>query len=127
MTDQAVRVERSGPVTTVFLHRPARRNAVDGPTAALLAAAFRAFDADPGAAVAVLHGEGGVFCSGADLTALGTGRGNRVEPDGDAEGLDETAALASEFAHGRQALAREAGPGAARFTAGAGRHGSFGA
>ena len=33
MADQAVRVERSGPVTTVFLHRPARRNAVDGPTA----------------------------------------------------------------------------------------------
>ena len=83
MTDQAVRVERSGPVTTVLLHRPARRNAVDGPTAARLAAAFRAFDADPGAAVAVLHGEGGVFCSGADLTAIGTGRGNRAEPDGD--------------------------------------------
>ena len=83
MTDQAVRVERSGPVSTVFLHRPARRNAVDGPTAARLAAAFRAFDADPGAAVAVLHGEGGVFCSGADLTAIGTERGNRVAPDGD--------------------------------------------
>ena len=33
--------------------------------------------------VAVLHGEGGVFCSGADLTALGTERGNRVAPDGD--------------------------------------------
>src|SRR5271154_6048555 len=62
MTDQAVRVEQSGPVSTVFLHRPARRNAVDGPTAAQLAAAFRGFDADPGAAVAVLHGEGGVFC-----------------------------------------------------------------
>ncbi len=256
MTEQAVRVERSGPVYTVFLHRPARRNAVDGPAAAELAAAFRAFDADPGAAVAVLHGEGGVFCSGADLTAIGTGRGNRVSPDGDgpmgvsrlrlskpviaavagyavagglelalwcdlrvadetavfgvfcrrwgvplidggtvrlprligtsrsmdmiltgravgaleaaaiglanrvvpagqalaaarelaaqlasfpqiclrsdrasvldAEGLDETAALASEFAYGQGALAAEAGEGAARFAAGAGRHGSFG-
>jgi enoyl-CoA hydratase len=83
MSDQAVRVERSGPVTTVFLHRPARRNAVDGPTAAQLAAAFRAFDDDPDAAVAVLHGEGGVFCSGADLTALGTGRGNQLAPEGD--------------------------------------------
>ncbi|HEV2375591.1 MAG TPA: crotonase/enoyl-CoA hydratase family protein [Streptosporangiaceae bacterium] len=83
MADQAVRVERSGPVTTVFLHRPARRNAVDGPTAALLAAAFREFGEDPDAAVAVLHGEGGVFCSGADLTAVGTERGNRVSPDGD--------------------------------------------
>ena len=83
MTEQAVRVEQSGPVSTVFLHRPARRNAVDGPAAAQLAAAFRAFDADPGAAVAVLHGEGGVFCSGADLTAMGTDRGNRVAADGD--------------------------------------------
>src|ERR1700722_1734763 len=83
MSDQAVRVERSGPVSTVFLHRPARRNAVDGPTAAQLAAAFRAFDADPGAAVAVLHGEGGVFCSGAHLPTIGTERGNRVAPDGD--------------------------------------------
>src|SRR6201993_3292965 len=84
MTEQAVRVERSGPVTTVYLHRPARRNAVDGPTAVALAAPFRAFDADQDAAVAVLHGEGGVFCSGADLTALGTERGNRAAPDGDA-------------------------------------------
>jgi len=256
MTDEAVRVEQSGPVTTVILHRPERRNAVDGPTADALAAAFRAFDADPGAAAAVLYGEGGVFCSGADLTAFGTERGNRVRPDGDApmgvsrlrlskpviaavsgyavagglelalwcdlrvaddtavfgvfcrrwgvplidggtvrlprligtsramdmiltgravdarealafglanrvvpagrarreaedlaarlaafpqaclrsdrasvlgqESLDETAAMAAEFAHGQQALRGEAGPGAARFAAGAGRHGSFG-
>jgi enoyl-CoA hydratase len=256
MTEQPVRAERSGPVTTVFLNRPARRNAVDGPTAAALAAAFRAFEADPDAAVAVLHGEGGVFCSGADLTAIGTERGNRVAPDGegpmgptrlrlskpviaavsgyavagglelalwcdlrvadetavfgvfcrrwgvplidggtvrlprligtsramdmiltgravdapeaaaiglanrvvpagqalaaaqelaaqlaafpqvclrsdrasvlDAEGLEEGAALASEFAYGRAALASEASDGAARFAAGAGRHGTFG-
>jgi enoyl-CoA hydratase len=79
VTDAPVRVERQGPVTTVCLHRPARRNAVDGPAAARLAAAFRAFDADPGAAVAVLHGEGGVFCSGADLTAIGTGRHGSLE------------------------------------------------
>ena len=79
----AVRVERAGPVTTVLLHRPARRNAVDGATAEALAAAFRAFDADDTASVAVLHGEGGVFCAGADLTAVGTERGNRVAPDGD--------------------------------------------
>jgi enoyl-CoA hydratase len=78
-----VRVERTGPVTTVLLSRPARRNAVDGATAAALAAAFRAFDADADAAVAVLHGEGGVFCAGADLTAVGTERGNRVAPEGD--------------------------------------------
>ena len=254
MTGEAVRVERSGPVTTVVLHRPGRRNAVDGPTAAALAAAFRGFDADADAAVAVLHGDGGVFCAGADLTAIGTERGNRVAGNGDGpmgvsrlrlskpviaavsgyavagglelalwcdlrvadetalfgvfcrrwgvplidggtvrlprligtsramdmiltgrgvdaaeaaaiglanrvvpagqalvaaqelaaqlasfpqiclrsdrasvltqEGLDETAALAAEFAYGQEALATEALAGAARFTAGAGRHGS---
>lgn len=79
----AVRVERHGPVTTVLLSRPARRNAVDGATAAALAQAFRDFEADESAAVAVLHGEGGVFCSGADLTAVGTERGNSLDPQGD--------------------------------------------
>ena len=79
----AVRVERSGPVTTVVLSRPEKRNAVDGPTAAALADAFRAFDADDSASVAVLYGDGSTFCAGADLTAIGTDRQNRVAPDGD--------------------------------------------
>jgi enoyl-CoA hydratase len=80
---QAVRIERDGPVTTVLLSRPERRNAVDGATALVLADAFRSFDADDGTAVAVLHGEGGVFCAGADLKAVGTPEGNRVAADGD--------------------------------------------
>ena len=79
----AVRSERDGPVTTVTLSRPERRNAVDGPTAAALADAFREFDREPKAAVAVLHGEGGVFCAGADLKAIGTPAGNVVVQDGD--------------------------------------------
>lgn len=79
----AVSVECDGPVTTVLLDRPAFRNAVDAATAAALASAFRDFDADPDAAVAVLHGRGGVFCAGADLTAVGTPQGNRVAPTGD--------------------------------------------
>ncbi|MDT7805106.1 MAG: enoyl-CoA hydratase [Actinomycetota bacterium] len=78
-----VLVERDGPVTTITIDRPAARNAVDGPTAAGLADAFRAFDADSGAAVAVLTGSGGAFCAGADLKALGTDRMNRTQPDGD--------------------------------------------
>ena len=78
-----VRSERNGAVTTVVLSRPEVRNAVDGPTASALADAFRAFDADPDAAVAVLWGEGGTFCAGADLAAIGTDRGNRVADDGD--------------------------------------------
>ncbi|MGW2935257.1 crotonase/enoyl-CoA hydratase family protein [Streptomyces sp. NPDC055722] len=78
-----VRTERQGYVTTVVLSRPEARNAVDGPTAAALAAAFREFEADASARVAVLWGEGGTFCAGADLKAVGTERGNRVAEDGD--------------------------------------------
>ncbi|MFG3120763.1 crotonase/enoyl-CoA hydratase family protein [Streptomyces sp. NPDC048201] len=78
-----VRVETRAHVTTVVLARPEARNAVDGPTAAELAAAFRAFEADDDARVAVLWGEGGTFCAGADLKAIGTGRGNRVAANGD--------------------------------------------
>ena len=76
----AVRIERQGPVWTVVLSRPERRNAVDGPTADALADAFRAFDADPDAKVAVLWGQGGTFCAGADLKAISEGRGNQVRP-----------------------------------------------
>jgi enoyl-CoA hydratase len=79
----SVRIERDGPVTTVVLSRPDVRNAVDGPTAQALADAFREFDADPAASVAVLWGDGGTFCAGADLAAIGTKRSNRVTEDGD--------------------------------------------
>src|SRR5262249_51241017 len=54
---------------------------VDGPTAAALADAFRRFEADGDASVAVLTGAGGTFCSGADLTGISDGRGNRVDAD----------------------------------------------
>ena len=80
----AVRCRRDGPVWIVGIDRPARRNAVDGPTAEALAAAFRRFADDESLAVAVLHGEGGTFCAGADLQALAAGVDvNRVAPDGD--------------------------------------------
>jgi enoyl-CoA hydratase len=78
-----VRIEHSGTITTVILDRPHARNAVDGPTAAALADAFRDFDADPSQAVAVLYGDGGTFCAGADLKAVGTDAGNQVTEDGD--------------------------------------------
>ncbi|WP_155350632.1 crotonase/enoyl-CoA hydratase family protein [Acrocarpospora pleiomorpha] len=78
-----VRVERQGSLTTVILDRPDVRNAVDGPTAAGLTAAFRAFDADDASSVAILWGAGGTFCAGADLHAIGTERGNQVTEDGD--------------------------------------------
>jgi enoyl-CoA hydratase len=100
---QTVRVERAGPVVTVILDRPEVRNAVDRPTAEALSDAFRAFEADSSAAVAVLWGAGGTFCAGADLKSFAAsdnnrddnnrddnnrsdnyrGNSNRVAPDGD--------------------------------------------
>jgi enoyl-CoA hydratase len=79
----AITIEKQGAVTTVIMDRAERRNAVDGPSARALADAFRAFDADGEARVAVLWGAGGTFCAGADLKAFGTGNGLRVEPTGD--------------------------------------------
>lgn len=67
-----VRVERSGAVTTVIMNRPAARNAVNGPAAAELLAAFEEFDRDDSASVAVLWGDNETFCAGADLKAFGT-------------------------------------------------------
>src|SRR5690348_11744303 len=88
---QTVRVERAGPVVTVILDRPEVRNAVDRPTAEALSDAFRAFEADGSAAVAVLWGAGGTFCAGADLKSFAASNNNqddrdnsnRVAPDGD--------------------------------------------
>jgi enoyl-CoA hydratase len=77
-----VRVESSGPVSTVVLDRPEVRNAVDGPTALALADAFDAFEADPDACVAVLFGAGGTFCAGADLKAMGGPDANAVLAEG---------------------------------------------
>lgn len=68
-----VEVSRDGPVTVVTICRPARRNAVDGATAAALLAAFGAFEEDETASVAVLTGAGGTFCAGADLKAMAEG------------------------------------------------------
>ncbi|MDI3260631.1 MAG: crotonase/enoyl-CoA hydratase family protein [Sinobacteraceae bacterium] len=80
----SVRVEKIHRVTTVILDRPQARNAVDRPTAEALADAFRAFEADDQAHVAVLWGAGGHFCAGADLKAFADGaRRNRVDPEGD--------------------------------------------
>ena len=81
MTDE-VRVERSGPVTTVILNRPEARNAVNGPTAAALFAAFEEFDRDDTASVAVLWGDHGTFCAGADLKTFGTPEANPVHRTG---------------------------------------------
>ena len=81
-----VRFDVDGSICVVTIERPEVRNAVDGPTAAALADAFRRFEADEALSVAVLTGAGGTFCSGADLKAIAAGRGERVQRDVTADG-----------------------------------------
>jgi enoyl-CoA hydratase len=78
-----VRIDHDGPVRIVTIDRPEVRNAVDEPTREALADAFRAFDADEHASVAVLTGAGGMFCAGADLKAFAAGQRRRRTEDGD--------------------------------------------
>lgn len=74
-----VRVEHSGPTTIVTVSRLSVRNAVDLATSRELFEAFAAFDADDDHHVAVLTGDGGTFCAGADLGAVSADGGNRVD------------------------------------------------
>ena len=76
-------LQYDSPLFVVTINRPEVRNAVDGETAYELAEAFRAFDRDPSLSVAILTGAGGTFCSGADLKAVASGKGNQLSLDGD--------------------------------------------
>jgi enoyl-CoA hydratase len=78
-----VRFDVEQRCAVITIDRPEVRNAVDGPTAAALADAFRRFDNADELDVAVLTGAGGTFCAGADLKAVAAGTGNRVTSDGD--------------------------------------------
>jgi enoyl-CoA hydratase len=71
------------PIYTITIDNPDVRNAVDAESARQLADAFRSFEQDKDALVAVLWGANGNFCSGANLKALINGKGNRVEESGD--------------------------------------------
>ncbi|HUZ41568.1 MAG TPA: crotonase/enoyl-CoA hydratase family protein [Acidimicrobiales bacterium] len=83
MTTAPVNSELIGTTFVVAINRPEVRNAVNGTVATALAEAFRTFEANDDAKVAVLAGEGGTFCAGADLKAIGTRDANRVGTDGD--------------------------------------------
>jgi enoyl-CoA hydratase len=78
-----VSIRADGRLTVVTVERPERRNAVDLETARALFAAFKRFDADPTADVAVLTGAGGAFCAGADLHALAEGDFEPIKPEGE--------------------------------------------
>src|SRR5213080_2745479 len=83
MATEPVRYERSGAAAVLTIDRQERRNAVDGPTAALLAEAYERFEADDRARVLILTGAGGVaFCAGADLKAVETFAPRLADPRG---------------------------------------------
>ncbi len=69
-----------GPIRVVTINRPNARNAVDGPTAEALFETFRDFETKPDLSVAILTGAGDTFCAGADLKAIATSDGNKVNP-----------------------------------------------
>ena len=70
---EPVRYQRRGAAAVVTIDRPERRNAVDGPTAEALKAAYEYWLGDEDARVLVLTGAGDIaFCAGADLKALET-------------------------------------------------------
>ena len=79
----SVLVEARSDITLITIDRPEVRNAVDRPTAQRLADAFRAFDTDESQSIAILTGANGTFCAGADLKAIASGGGNRIEEAGD--------------------------------------------
>jgi len=78
-----VLIEKNYPVFTIIIDNLETKNAVDGPTARELSSAFRSFEGDEKALVAVLWGANGTFCSGANLKAITEGRGNTIEKEGD--------------------------------------------
>ena len=78
-----VLTEINYPVYTVIIDNPDVRNAVDGETARQLADAFRTFEEDSEALVAVLWGANGNFCAGANLKAILKGKGNAIKREGD--------------------------------------------
>ena len=83
-------VEREGPVVTLTMNRPERRNAMTLAMFARLADAWDEIDADPDVRVCILTGAGDHFSAGMDLRAMAGDAGDgddydvkgRMERDG---------------------------------------------
>ncbi|QJY49672.1 crotonase/enoyl-CoA hydratase family protein [Pseudonocardia broussonetiae] len=69
-TEEGLRVEHRDGVAVLTIDRPARRNAIDLPTARAISDALDELDSDPALRVAVLCGTGSVFSAGMDLKAF---------------------------------------------------------
>lgn len=87
MDNSPVRIEENRHVCTIILDRPEKRNAVDRRTAAALLDAFEHFESSDHLRVAVLWGANGIFCAGADLSAMADPQTrNVVDPEGEGAG-----------------------------------------
>ena len=71
-----VEYKKSGRVAVVTLNRPEARNAVSGELAQALEGAIDKLEADDDVWVGILAGNGPVFCAGADLKAVASGKAN---------------------------------------------------
>ncbi len=67
---ELVSTTRENATIQIMINRPERRNALDLPTLAALAAAVGEAGRDKTAHVIILHGAGSGFCAGADLEEL---------------------------------------------------------
>ncbi len=75
MTEQKILTRKTGPVCTLAMNSSGKMNAMDQDMIRELQSALDSLDSDPGTRVVVLEGAGGNFCSGADLSLLGSGVG----------------------------------------------------
>ena len=64
-------VEAEGPVLTVTLNRPEKRNATNAEVLCRLFDAWVRLDTDPSLRVGILTGRGSTFCAGMDLAEIG--------------------------------------------------------
>ncbi|MFW9930818.1 MAG: crotonase/enoyl-CoA hydratase family protein [Candidatus Thorarchaeota archaeon] len=78
-----ISVEEKKEITTIIIDNPEVKNAIDRHSALELANAFREFDGNKNSKIAILWGENGCFCSGANLKAFQKGLGNKVDKEGD--------------------------------------------
>lgn len=79
MPFQALEIELSGPVATVWMNRPDLHNAFDEILIAELTAACVALDDDPDVRVVVLAGRGKSFSAGADLNWMRRAANNGLD------------------------------------------------
>jgi methylglutaconyl-CoA hydratase len=84
--------ELTGPLASITLNRPEKRNALNDQLIAALKAALRAADEDENTRCIVIRGAGSDFCSGADLSAL-----QKISQASIAENLEDARSLMELF------------------------------